>query len=82
MVCQETGYLLKVRVPPELVLRLIGLFNPQQREVNEMLYQFKTPHILDGSIFESRFGKTSTPLDQAIKTTGDWHQGIARERNK
>jgi hypothetical protein len=71
-----------VQVPPEPILKVIGLFNPQLREVNEMLYQFKIPHIVDDSKFESRFGKKSTPLDQAIKTTVDWYREYAGERKK
>ena len=35
-------------------------------ELEEMLYQFEEPFLVDHSKFESSFGKIATPLDDAI----------------
>ena len=36
------------------MIRLVGLFNPLVRELNETLYQFERPFISDSSKFQGR----------------------------
>jgi hypothetical protein len=51
----------------------MGLFNPTLREVNEMLYEFKSDYVVDGKRFTNLFGTEATPLDQAIsETVASW----------
>ncbi len=72
MIGEELGREIKVSVAPELVLRMMGLFNPTVRELNEMLYEFKSDFVADGEKFTKAFGMEATPLDQAIFETVSW----------
>ncbi|MGH9888918.1 MAG: hypothetical protein ACREBE_25520, partial [bacterium] len=55
-----------------LLLRLAGLFLPEAAELPEMIYQWRTPYILDDSQFRARFGASPTPLATAANATLDW----------
>jgi nucleoside-diphosphate-sugar epimerase len=55
-----------------LLLRIAGLFIPEAGEVPEMIYQWRTPYILDDSQFRSRFAATLTPLAAAVAATAAW----------
>ena len=72
MVYEETGHSLKMQVMPKFLLRLLSLFNPMLRELDEMLYEFEEPFILDHSKFAQAFGNQATPLREAIRTTIEW----------
>ncbi|MCA0456775.1 MAG: NAD-dependent epimerase/dehydratase family protein [Chloroflexi bacterium] len=69
LVYKEAGNNLKIRAGGRLILSLMGLFNPNVREIVEMIYEFDKPFILDSSKFERTFGITATPIDQAIRET-------------
>jgi nucleoside-diphosphate-sugar epimerase len=73
MIGDELGQEIKVSAAPEPILKLMGLFNPTLREVNEMLYEFKSDYVVDGKRFTNLFGTEATPLDQAIsETVASW----------
>jgi nucleoside-diphosphate-sugar epimerase len=72
MIGDELGQEIKVSAAPEPILKLMGLFNPTLREVNEMLYEFKSNFVADGEKFSKLFGMKATPLDQAIAQTVAW----------
>ncbi len=72
MIGEELGREIKVSAAPELLLRMMGLFNPTVRELNEMLYEFKQDFVADGEKFTRAFGMKATPLDQAIAETVAW----------
>ncbi len=72
MIGTELGRDIKVSPAPKLVLRLMGLFNPVVRELDEMLYEFEQPFIVDGSKFEDEFGMKATPMDAAVRETVAW----------
>jgi nucleoside-diphosphate-sugar epimerase len=55
-----------------LLLRLAGLFLPEAGELPEMIYQWRTPYILDDSQFRARFGAAPTPLATAANATLEW----------
>jgi nucleoside-diphosphate-sugar epimerase len=74
------GHQPRVRAAPALLLRLLGLFNPVVRELNEMAYEFEEPFVVDSSRFEATFGVRATPLDQALETTVDWYRQRAPVR--
>ena len=59
------------RVPP-LALRLVGLFVPLVRSVNEMAYQWEEPFVVDDSRFRARFGDLATPAEAAARATARW----------
>jgi nucleoside-diphosphate-sugar epimerase len=66
------GRPIKITVAPRLVLRTIGLFKPDVREVDEMRYEFTQPFVLDGSKAQARLGISPTPLDVALAETVLW----------
>jgi hypothetical protein len=55
-----------------LLLRIAGLFLPEAGELPEMIYQWRTPYILDDSQFRARFGAIPTPLARAVEATVAW----------
>jgi nucleoside-diphosphate-sugar epimerase len=72
MISADLGVAIKVSVGPRIVLRLIGLFNPTVRELDEMRYEFTQPFVVDSSKAETRLGIEPTPLEQAIAETVAW----------
>jgi nucleoside-diphosphate-sugar epimerase len=69
-IAEALGSPVKLRAAPRALLRLIGLFNPTVRELDEMRYEFTQPFIVDSTKAESRLGIEPTPLDEAIAQTG------------
>ncbi len=66
------GRPVKATVGTAWLLRLIGIFNPTVRELNEMLYEFTNPFIMDSSKFTRTFGMEATPFPQQVRATLDW----------
>ncbi|HUX41774.1 MAG TPA: NAD-dependent epimerase/dehydratase family protein [Rectinemataceae bacterium] len=54
---------------PRSILRLAGLFDPVIREVDEMLYQWRSDYVVDGAAFERAFGLAPTSLERGIVET-------------
>lgn len=54
--------------------RIAGVFVPMVRELNEIMYQYTSPFVVDDSAFRERFTGTEwvTPVDQAIAATVQW----------
>jgi hypothetical protein len=57
---------------PDLLVRMLGLFNPLLREVAEMLYEFNEPFVVDSSKFVQAFGDIATPHREAVRQTLEW----------
>ncbi len=74
MISEQLGRRLKVSIAPRSVLRLIGLFNPVVRELDEMAYEFTQPFVVDSAKAETRLGVAPTPLNEAIADTIAWFQ--------
>ena len=74
MVFEETGHSPKIQVMPKWLLKMLSLFSPIVRELDEMLYEFEEPFILDHSKFAQAFGNRATPLREAIHTTVEWYR--------
>lgn len=55
-----------------LLLHIAGLFIPEAGELPEMIYQWRSPFILDDSQFRSRFAATPTGLSRAVAETVQW----------
>src|SRR5262245_29151503 len=63
----------KVGVASRPMIRLVGVFNPLARELNETLYQFERPFISDASKFQGAFGPVAPPPHQdAVRRTVEW----------
>ena len=74
MVFAETGHKPKVRSTGKPMLRVLGFFNPQIRELDEMMYQFQEPFVVEHTKFVDAFGDISTPLTEAIRATVEWYR--------
>ncbi|MFF2316185.1 NAD-dependent epimerase/dehydratase family protein [Arthrobacter sp. NPDC058097] len=62
----------KVHAVPGWVLRTLGLFSADMREISEMLYQFERPFVMDSAASEAQLGLQPTPLGVAAKATVEW----------
>jgi nucleoside-diphosphate-sugar epimerase len=70
---EAAGHPAKVGVASRPMIRIVGLFNPLVRELNETLYQFERPFVLDASKFQRAFGPFEpTPHPEAVRRTVDW----------
>jgi nucleoside-diphosphate-sugar epimerase len=70
---EAAGHPSKVGVLPRPMIRIGGLFNPLVRELNETLYQFERPFVLDASKFQRAFGPFEpTAHREALRRTVDW----------
>jgi nucleoside-diphosphate-sugar epimerase len=74
MVYAEAGHPTKYRRAGKPMLRFLGFFNPQVRELVEMMYQFEEPFVVDHGKFADTFGDISTPLTDAIRATVEWYR--------
>jgi nucleoside-diphosphate-sugar epimerase len=80
MIGRALGRNIKVQPAPRLILKLMGLFNPTIRELDEMLYEFEQPFIVDGSKFERTFGISATPFEASIPATVAWWRAAAGDQ--
>ena len=69
---EQLGRPIKTSVAPRLLLRVMGLFNPTLRELDEMLYEFTQPFIVDSSKAQAALGIGPTPLGEALDATVTW----------
>jgi nucleoside-diphosphate-sugar epimerase len=59
---------------PRWLLKTIGVFTPLMRELDEMLYQWDEPFVVDDRRFRERFQILATNVDQAARETVTWAQ--------
>lgn len=74
MVFAEAGHPPNIRRAGKATLRTVGFFNPEARELVEMMYQFDEPFVVEHGKFVDAFGDISTPLLEAIRATVDWYR--------
>ena len=70
----ELGQRTKLRTAPRFAIALLGRFDENVKELQEMLYQFERNFVMESSRFESAFGMQPTPLDESIRQTLDWYR--------
>ncbi|MFI7045585.1 NAD-dependent epimerase/dehydratase family protein [Streptosporangium sandarakinum] len=61
-----------VRAMPHWLVRTAGAFSPMLGELEELRYQFTRPFVLDSTDFQTTFGMSPTPLDEALTSTIAW----------
>jgi nucleoside-diphosphate-sugar epimerase len=72
-VWQAVGQPAKIGRVGRLKIRIGGFFSPRTRELNETLYQWERPFLVDGSKWQTAFGPYQTlPLAEAIERTLMW----------
>lgn len=74
MVFAELGRPPRMRAMGATMLRLVGVFVPEVREMLEMRYQFERPFVVDGSHFERTFAFRATPLAEVVRRTVAWYR--------
>lgn len=74
LAAQIAGVDLKIARVQPWMLRMLGLFVPNVREMVEMLYQFNTPYIVDHSKFVREFGSIATPYADGLRATIAWYR--------
>jgi nucleoside-diphosphate-sugar epimerase len=72
-VWQAVGRPAKIGRVSRLTVRLGGVFSPRIRELNEMLYQWERPFLVDDSKWQRVFGPYQpVPLAEAVERTLTW----------
>jgi nucleoside-diphosphate-sugar epimerase len=79
-ISSELGLPIKISVAPRVLLRLMGLFNPTIGELDEMLYEFNQPFVVDSTKAQDRLGIEPTPLAEAIAATVAWFRDAETAR--
>lgn len=64
----------KMMVAAPLMMRALGLFVPELREMIELEYEVMKPYVVDDSKYKKAFGDHSTPLKEAIQRTAEWYK--------
>jgi nucleoside-diphosphate-sugar epimerase len=72
MIQDAVGKPVKIQRATAPVLWLVGLGNPDAREIIEMLYEFERPFVMESEKFQRAFGVKPTPLREALQATVDW----------
>jgi nucleoside-diphosphate-sugar epimerase len=72
MIYREAGHTPKMRAAPPWLLSLLGLFDPNLRELKELLYQWSRPYEVDHGKFAARFGDDVMPLDDGVAAMVRW----------
>lgn len=68
----ELGRPIPISVVPTWLLRAVGVFSPNLREMAEMTYQWKQPYVVDDQRFRARFGLGPTEWTTAMRETVRW----------
>ena len=69
---QVLGRSIRTGKVPRVVLRAMGLVVPLVRELNEMLYQWDEPFVVDDRRFRERFKLSPVDTSEAAQATVDW----------
>jgi nucleoside-diphosphate-sugar epimerase len=72
LIGEELHTPIKVSVTPRLLLRALGVFNPTLRELDEMLYEFTQPFLVDSTKARNVLGLEPTPIEEALSATVTW----------
>jgi nucleoside-diphosphate-sugar epimerase len=63
---------LKTRIMSPWLMKTLGLFIPEVRELPEMLYQWTQPFVLDDSRIRAAFGLEASSWETIVAETVDW----------
>jgi len=69
LAAQIAGVPLRIQAIPGWAQRLVGLFEPNMRELVEMRFQTDRPYLVDHSKFSSRFGWEATSFEDGLAAT-------------
>ena len=69
---RELGRDIRLRTTPRTVLKILALVVPFLREIDEMLYQWQEPFVIDDKRFRERFGQGPEDVQRAAADTAAW----------
>ena len=64
----------QLRVIPEVLLQVAGLFQRQAYELIEMRFQFNRPYLVDTQKFASRFWSDATRFEDGLRATVEFYR--------
>ena len=67
----------KMSAIPAWLLRVVGVFSGETRELAETSYMFTKPFVLDSTHSEDLLGLSPTPLEVSTKATVDWWRDLS-----
>lgn len=73
MTSAEYGVKPKTMILGKTMNRILGIFIPVLREIQEMLYQYEVDYHFDSTKFEKQFGWKPTPYTEGIKQTAAFY---------
>lgn len=79
---EEAGLPAKMGVLSVGMIKLLGRVNRLIHEVDEMLYEFQKPFIVDSSKFVNAFGDLSTLHREAVRQTLTWFKAHYAEQRR
>jgi nucleoside-diphosphate-sugar epimerase len=65
---------------PPLLLRVGGIVSPLMKELQEVMYQFAAPFVVDAAVTTARLGVSATPMEDACRATVAWWQDRMRSQ--
>lgn len=68
------GHPTRLTAAGRAALGVVGLFNPELKELRHTLYQFTESWVVDDTKFRNTFGDLSTPVWSAIEATIQWYR--------
>ena len=81
----KLGRPVKIAQVPRWIVKAAGIFVPLMRELDEMLYQWDEPFVIDDRRFRERFKQEPTGVDEAAAETVAWarqHYGTGKRANR
>jgi nucleoside-diphosphate-sugar epimerase len=69
---RELGRQIELITVPRTVLRMLAFVVPFLREIDEMLYQWDEPFVINDSCFRTRFGQEPQDVERAAADTVVW----------
>jgi len=58
----------KYMISTNFLLKIMGLFTPELKEIPEMIYQYDRDYVFNSDKFEKKFGFTPTPYTEGIRS--------------
>jgi len=71
----------RISVLPEALAPIIGVLQPQVRELAEMRFQWDRPYLVDASKFATRFWDDPTSFESGLTATIDWYRRASQAKS-
>ncbi|MFK0731350.1 MAG: NAD-dependent epimerase/dehydratase family protein [Gloeotrichia echinulata GP01] len=82
LIFKEVGKTPKFRVAPKWFFKILATFDPMIRELQEVMYEFDEPFVVEHSKYEKAFGAKPTSHSEAIAQTLSWYRQRLEQTSK